>query len=112
MLEETAFNRNINRACGVIDRVTFNRLPYMAQLPLNVKLCCCDLVEYYATNAGTAEKSVAGWSQSAGAVSESVTYATKTATDMQSDIDSIISDYLESITDDNGTPLLYLGASQ
>lgn len=106
----TAFNRNIDRACLAIDNATFNRIQAMAEVPQRVKACCRDLIEYYATNANTSEKGVASWSQSAGAVSESVAYATKTADDIKSDVDDIIIDYLSSLADDNGTPLLYLGA--
>ena len=106
----TAFNRNIDRACSAIDNATFNRIQAMEEVPQRVKACCRDLVEYYATNANTAEKGVASWSQSAGAVSESVSYTTKTADDVKSDVGDIIADYLRSVTDDNGTLLLYLGA--
>lgn len=108
--DATAFNRNIDRACSAIDNATFNRIQAMAEVPQRVKACCRDLVEYYATNANTAEKGVASWSQSAGAVSETVSYTAKTADDVKSDVGDIISDYLGSLTDDNGTPLLYLGA--
>lgn len=110
VLDVTAFNRNIDRACSMIDNATFNRIHAMAEVPQRVKACCRDLVEYYATNSNTTEKGVASWSQSAGAVNESVSYVTQTAEDVQSAIGDIISDYLGSVTDDNGTPLLYLGA--
>lgn len=109
--DETAFVRNIDRACSAIDNATCNRANGMAEIPRSVKACTRDLVEYYATNANANEKAVSGWSQSAGTVSESVSYASKDADDMRSDISDIITDYLASLTDDNGTPLLYLGAS-
>lgn len=108
--DATAFNRNIDRACSAIDSATFNRIHAMSEVPQRVKACCRDLVEYYATNANANEKAVSGWSQSAGAVSESVSYAAKTADDTRSDVSNIIFDYLGSVDDDNGTPLLYLGA--
>lgn len=111
VLDVTAFNRNIDRACAIIDGATQNRVHAMSEVPRKVKACCRDLVEYCATNASTTEKGVASWSQSAGAVNESVTYTTQTADDVQSTVDNIIYDYLASVTDDNGTPLLYLGAS-
>lgn len=111
VLDMTAFNRNIDRVCSVIDDATFNRVSAMTEIPQKVKACCRDLAEYYATNATTTEKGVASWSQSAGAVSESVSYTTQTAEDMQSAVYAIVTDYLGSITDDKGTPLLYLGAS-
>lgn len=99
-LEETAFNRNIDRACGVIDSATQNRVERMAETPASVKALCRDLVEYFADN----DLSVKSKSQSAGSVSESITLE-----DADSVIDKMICDYLLSITDDNGTPLLYRG---
>ena len=108
-LEETAFNRNIDRACGVIDNATHNRIECMAEVPQRAKALCRDLVEYLARN-DTAEIAVTSRSQSAGGVSESESYATKTADDVYGDIQNMIYDYLLNVTDDNGTPLLYRGA--
>lgn len=108
--DETAFNRNIDRSCSTIDSATFNRIRAMAEVPQRVKVCCRDLVEYYATNASTSEKGVASRSQSAGAVSESISYITKTSDDVKCDIYNITTDYLSSLVDDNGIPLLYWGA--
>ena len=105
----TAFNRNIDRACGVIDNATHNRIEYMAEVPQGAKALCRDLVEYLVRN-DTTEIAVTSRSQSAGGVSESESYATKTADDVYSDIQNMIYDYLGNETDDNGTPLLYKGA--
>ena len=107
----TAFNRNIDRACGVIDNATHNRIEYMADVPQRAKALCMDLVEYLARN-DTTEIAVTSRSQSAGGVSESESYATKTADDVYSDMQNIIYDYLLNLTDDNGTPLLYRGCSR
>ena len=107
----TAFNRNIDRACGVIDNATHNRIEFMAEVPQRVKSLCRDLVEYLARN-DTTEISVTSRSQSAGGVSESESYATKTADDVYSDIQNMIYDYLLNVTDDNGTSLLYRGCSR
>ena len=107
----TAFNRNIDRACGVIDNATHNRIEYMADIPQKVKALCRDLVDYLARNDAT-EMSVTSRSQSAGGVSESESYATKTADDVYGDIKNMIYDYLLNVTDDNGTPLLYRGCSR
>ena len=109
ILEETAFNRNIDRACGVIDNATHNRIEHMAEVPQRAKALCRDLVEYLVRN-DTTEIAVTSRSQSAGGVSESESYATKTADDMYGDIQNMIYDYLLNVTDDNGTPLLYRGA--
>ena len=106
----TAFNRNIDRACGIIDNATHNRIEGMAEVPQRAKALCRDLVEYLARNDIT-ETAVTSRSQSAGGVSESESYATKTADDMYGDIQNMIYDYLLNVTDDNGTPLLYRGCS-
>ena len=108
-LEETAFNRNIDRACGVIDNATHNRIECMAEVPQRAKALCRDLMEYLARN-DTTEIAVTSRSQSAGGVSESESYATKTADDVYGDIQNMIYDYLLNVTDDNGIPLLYRGA--
>lgn len=105
----TAFYRNIDRACDIIDNATHNRIEYMADVPQRAKALCRDLVEYLARN-DTTEIAVTSRSQSAGGVSESESYATKTADDVYGDIQNMVYDYLLNVTDDNGTPLLYKGA--
>ena len=105
----TAFNRNIDRACGIIDNATHNRIEGMAEVPQRAKALCRDLVEYLARNDIT-ETSVTSRSQSAGGVSESESYATKTADDIYGDIQNMLYDYLGNEKDDKGTPLLYKGA--
>jgi glycosylphosphatidylinositol transamidase (GPIT) subunit GPI8 len=110
VLDETAFNRNIDRACSVIDRYTYKRITLMLNVPSEVKALCRDLVEYYATNATVNEKGVSSWSQSAGPVSESVSYESKGSEDIETDVRNIVFDYLWTTLDDNGTPVLYKGA--
>lgn len=105
----TAFNRNIDRACGIIDNATHNRIECMAEVPQRAKALCRDLVEYLARN-DTTEIAVTSRSQSAGGVSESESYATKTADDVYGDIQNMIYDYLANEKTDNGIPLLYRGA--
>ena len=107
ILDLTAFNRNIDRACGIIDNATHNRIECMKKPPEKVKPLCRDLLEYLVQNNGV--KIVTSKSQSAGGVSESESYATKTADDMYGDIQNMLYDYLGNETDDNGTPLLYRG---
>ena len=68
---------------------------------------CRYLLEYIVQNNGV--KIVTSKSQSAGGVSESESYANKTADDVYGDIQNMIYDYLLNVTDDNGTPLLYRG---
>ena len=108
-LDLTAFNRNIDRACGVIDNATHNRIEHMAEVPQRAKALCRDLVEYLVRN-DTTEIAVTSRSQSAGGVSESESYATKTADDVYGDIQNMLYDYLGNEKTDNGIPLLYRGA--
>ena len=110
-LDETAFKRNIDRACAVIDNATHNRIKCMAEVPQRAKALCRDLVEYLARYS-TSDMVVSSQSQSAGGVSESESYVTKTDVELQADIDNMIADYLMAETDDNGTPLLYRGCSR
>jgi hypothetical protein len=107
--DSVAFDRNIDRACIVIDNETHRRIEKMREVPREVKLCCRDLVEYIATNPLT-EKTVSSRSQSAGSVSESESYENKTADDRLKEMQNIVYDYLASVTDDYWTPLLYRGA--
>ena len=109
ILDLTAFNRNIDRACGVIDSATDNRIECMEEVPQRAKALCRDLVEYLARN-NTNEIAVTSRSQSAGGVSESESYATKTADDIYGDIQNMLYDYLGNEKTDNGIPLLYRGA--
>lgn len=106
-LEETAFNRNIDRACAMIDNRTQSRLECFEEIPQIVKVVCADLLDYISTN--TVEKVVTSKSQSAGGVSESESYATKTAEDFANDLDRIF-DPLALVKTKNGISLLYRGA--
>lgn len=108
VLEVTAFNRNIDRVCGMIDNATFGRLEKMTEIPRQVKACCRELVEYLANNVNG--KTITSKSQSAGGVSESESYANKSADDVENEIANIIFDYIGSVKTENGTPLLYRGA--
>ena len=105
----TAFNRYIDRACGIIDNATHNRIECMIEVPQRAKALCRDLVEYL-VRYSTSDMVVSSRSQSAGGVSESESYATKTADDVYGDIQNMLYDYLGSEKDDKGTPLLYRGA--
>ena len=109
-LSETAFKRNIMRACTMIDNATHCRIWVMRKTPAEVKELCRDITEYLAENSVT-RAPVASQSQSAGPVSESITYTVKTKEEQANDIDNMICDYLLSVSDDSGTPLLYRGCS-
>ena len=108
VLDLTAFNRNIDRVCGIIDNATHNRIECMVEVPQSVKPLCRDLLEYLVQNNGV--KIVTSKSQSAGGVSESESYANKTADDIYGDIQNMLYDYLGNEKTDNGIPLLYRGA--
>ena len=108
VLDLTTFNRNIDRACTVIDIRTQSRLEEFETVPQIVKTVCADLVEYIATN--TVEKPVvSSKSQSAGGVSESESYAVKTAEDFASDLERIF-EPLTVVKTKNGISVLYRGA--
>lgn len=107
VLDLTAFNRNIDRACAMIDNRTQSRLECFEKIPQIVKVVCADLVDYIATN--TVEKTITSKSQSAGGVSESESYATKTAEDYSADLDRIF-EPLAVVKTKNGISILYKGA--
>lgn len=108
-LNETAFKRNIDRACGFVDIHTQSRLQSVLEVSQRVKACVCDLVEYLANNVSSG-KAVTSKSQSAGGVSESESYASKTTDEMNCEMFNIVYDYLTTEKDDCGTPLMYRGA--
>ena len=108
-LDLTAFNRNIDRACGFVDLHTQSRLQSVLEASQRVKACVRDLVEYIASNMANG-KAVTSKSQSAGGVSESESYATKTNDEISAEMFNILYDYLATGKDDCGTPLMYRGA--
>ena len=109
-LDEAAFKRHIVRACGMIDSATFARVHAMKSVPCPVKALCRDLVEYL-EEADETTAPVASHSQAAGGVSESVSSSVKSTDERKTELDNMIFDYLYTVTDDNGTPLLYRGCS-
>ena len=109
VLDVTAFNRNIARASGIIDNATFCRIEKMSKVPENAKHLCRDLIEYLVRNNVT-DLAVTSRSQSAGAVSESESYAVKTVEEAQEEITRMIYDYLGGCFTDDGVLLLYRGA--
>lgn len=108
-LEETAFKRNIDRACSFVDLHTQNRLQSVSAVSDRVMACVRDLVEYLAKNV-SGGRTVTSKSQSAGGVSESESYAMKTNDEINAEMLNIVYDYLISEKDNNGTPLMYRGA--
>lgn len=109
-LEEAAFNRNKQRAFGIIDNHTFGRVAAMSKVPQAVKILCIELIEYLSSGYGG--KQVSSRSQSAGSVSESENYVVNSIEERDSEIDNMVKDYLLSVKDDNGVPLLYRGCGR
>ena len=107
-LNSTAFNRNIERACTMLDIRTHERLGAFEDIPKIVKTVCADLVEYISTHT-TAKPVVSSRSQSAGGVSESENYAVKTVDDFASDLEMIF-EPLATVKTKNGVSILYRGA--
>lgn len=107
VLDLTAFNRNIDRVCAMIDNRTQSRLECFEEIPQIVKVVCADLIDYISTNA--VEKVITSKSQSAGGVSESESYATKTAEDYSADLDRIF-EPLSIVKTKNGVSITYRGA--
>ena len=108
-LNETAFLRHIDRACGIVDLHTQSRLQSVLEVSQRAKACVRDLVEYLTNNLSSG-KAVTSKSQSAGGVSESESYATKATDELNAEMLCIVYDYLATEKDDCGTPLMYRGA--
>ena len=104
----TACNRNIDRACAMIDIRTQSRLECFKDIPQIVKMVCRDLVDYISVN--SVEKPiVTSKSESQGPISESISYATKTAEDYSADLDRIF-EPLGLVKTKNGIQIDYRGA--
>lgn len=110
-LENIAFERVTDRACGIIDLYTHNRLRNVFGASEMVKACVRDLCEYFYNNGMTSGATITSRTQSAGGVSESESYATRTTDEADADVKRIIYDYLASEEADSGTPLLYRGCN-
>ena len=106
-LDDTAFNRNIDRACAMVDIRTHSRLEEFEEIPRTVKVVCADLLDYISNN--TVDKSVTSRSQSADAVSESESYAVKSIDDYWADLERIF-EPLDTVKTKNGISITYRGA--
>lgn len=107
-LDETAFERVIDRACGVIDCYTQNRLQANFKVSEKIQYCVRDLCECLDVSKAVKGK-LASKSQSAGGVSETESYVSKASNEVNAETRDIVFDYLVMETDVNGTPLLYRG---
>lgn len=109
-LEEAEFERVIVAACATVDKYTFGRLRINSLISENVQYCIRDLCEYLSINNPATAKAITSKSQSAGGVSESESYATKSASDINSQAYGIVEMYLATEFSDGGVPLMYKGA--
>lgn len=103
-LSDTAFLRYAFMATKRIDRDTFGRVAKMASVPDEVELLMFELVELNAKADMTVERvkseSVGSWSQSYGEVDGEA---------YEKERRQLVRTYLSQVTDEKGTPLLYLG---
>lgn len=102
-----SFERNIGRACAVVNNLTFGRIKELDKIPIEVELVCRDITDLISSEASV---NVVSKSHAAGAVSESISYSAKSEEERQKDIMRIVYDYLANITTPDGVPLLYKGA--
>jgi hypothetical protein len=108
LLDLSAFQKNIDRACAMADGRTKGRLAKFEEVPMLAKIVIRDTVDYISSN--SVEKPiVSSKSQSAGGVSESESYTIKTAEDYHTDLDRIF-EPLSTIYTANGVCLTYRGA--
>lgn len=108
VLDSAAFVRYSTRVFARIRQETSGRVDKMSSVPKEVKCLTRDMVEYLFYNVKP-EKAVTGASQAQGGASESESYHVKTQEEVDNDIRGMIFDYLLSVVDDFGTPLLYRG---
>ena len=99
-----AFQHYSIRAFAIINYHTKKRVEKMSYVPQTVKCAARDIIDYFVKAENTTN--VSSRSHSAGAVSESESYAVKSNADMDADIEQIITDYLLYETDEKGEFLL------
>lgn len=107
-MTDAAFVRNEFRARKLVDKLTQGRVKNMVQVPEAVKRLMVELVTLEDGQAsGLAEKQVVTSFSNDG---YSETYAAPFTGEQVKEIEcDLVSEYLSEETDDEGTPLLYLG---
>lgn len=107
-MDDAAFSRNEYRARKIVDRLTQNRVTKMQNVPEAVQRLMVELVTLEATQGAAALDNQPVSSFSNDGYSE--TYAQPMTAEMVKQLEmDLVVDYLAEETDDNGTPLLYLG---
>ena len=107
-MTDAAFIRNEFRARKIVDRLTQGRVKNMATVPEAVKRLMVELVTLESTQGAevTAGKCVTSFSNDG----YSETYADPLTGEQVKELEcELVSEYLSGETDDEGTPLLYLG---
>lgn len=86
--ELPVFERYKHRVFAIINNVTFGRVEKMKEIPSEVEVLCCDLIDYLSDTIIQSEE------------------------DQTKEIDKMVCDYLIMVEDDNGIPLLYRGCGR
>ena len=109
-MTDAAFSLNEFRARKLVDQRTQGRVKNMAQVPEAVKRLMVELVTLESTQGAELTENQAVSSFSNDGYSE--TYADPLTADRVKEIEiDLIEEYLSDETDDDGTPLLYLGVT-
>lgn len=109
-MDDAAFARNEFRARKLVDRLTQGRVQNMAQVPEAVKRLMVELVSLEANQGAEQLQHQAVTSFSNDGYSE--IYADPLTGERVKEIESeLVMEYLPGETDDNGTPLLWLGVT-
>lgn len=107
-ITDAAFTRNEFRARKLVDRLTQGRVKHMAVVPEAVKQLMVELVTLEGTQGAELNEGKCVTSFSNDGYSE--TYADPLTREQVKEIEcNLVSQYLSEETDDEGTPLLYLG---
>ena len=107
-MDDAAFYRNEYRARKIVNRLTQNRVTKMQNVPEAVQRLMVELVTLEATQGAAALDNQPVSSFSNDGYSETYAQPLTAETVKQLEMDLVV-DYLAQETDDNGTPLLYLG---
>ena len=107
-MTDATFPRNEFRARKVVDRLTQGRIKSMKETPEAVKRLMVELIMLEATQAGELTQNQPVTTFTNDGYSE--TYAQPLTADTVKGIEmDLVVDYLTDETDDNGTPLLFMG---
>lgn len=107
-MDDAAFNRNEFRARKIVDRLTQGRVKAMETVPEAVKRLMVEMVTLEATQGAAALENQPVTSFSNDGYSE--TYAQPMTAETVKGIEmDLVVDYLADESDNQGTPLLYLG---